>query len=104
MPLTTHAPCEAGSWCRGKLPPEGSDSCLEIMFPLSFREEAKKLWEKREEEWEREKKARDRLMNEVMALCDEVSLGSREPSFQLQPPALRRVTACRTQGRVSLLA
>ncbi|NWV05321.1 TCHP protein, partial [Ptilonorhynchus violaceus] len=32
-----------------------------------FREEAKKIWEKREEEWEREKKARDRLMTEVLA-------------------------------------
>ncbi|NXV81489.1 TCHP protein, partial [Atlantisia rogersi] len=32
-----------------------------------FREEAKKVWEKREEEWEREKNARDRLMNEVLA-------------------------------------
>uniref|UniRef100_A0A8B9NXX5 Trichoplein keratin filament-binding protein n=1 Tax=Apteryx owenii TaxID=8824 RepID=A0A8B9NXX5_APTOW len=32
-----------------------------------FREEAKKVWEKREEEWEREKKARDRLMSEVLA-------------------------------------
>ncbi|NWI26614.1 TCHP protein, partial [Sula dactylatra] len=32
-----------------------------------FIEEAKKMWEKREEEWEREKKARDRLMNEVLA-------------------------------------
>ncbi|KFM10619.1 Trichoplein keratin filament-binding protein, partial [Aptenodytes forsteri] len=32
-----------------------------------FREEAKKMWEKREEEWEREKAARDRLMNEVLA-------------------------------------
>ncbi|NWT18870.1 TCHP protein, partial [Vireo altiloquus] len=32
-----------------------------------FREEAKKIWEKREEEWEREKVARDRLMNEVLA-------------------------------------
>uniref|UniRef100_A0A8C8BI77 Trichoplein keratin filament-binding protein n=1 Tax=Otus sunia TaxID=257818 RepID=A0A8C8BI77_9STRI len=32
-----------------------------------FREEAKKVWEKREEEWERERAARDRLMNEVFA-------------------------------------
>ncbi|NXC32005.1 TCHP protein, partial [Campylorhamphus procurvoides] len=32
-----------------------------------FTEEAKKVWEKMEEEWEREKKARDRLMNEVFA-------------------------------------
>ncbi|XP_051489710.1 trichoplein keratin filament-binding protein isoform X1 [Apus apus] len=32
-----------------------------------FREEAKKVWEKREEEWEREKAARDCLMTEVLA-------------------------------------
>ncbi|XP_041265962.1 trichoplein keratin filament-binding protein, partial [Onychostruthus taczanowskii] len=32
-----------------------------------FREEARKIWEKREEEWEREKVARDRLMSEVLA-------------------------------------
>ncbi|NXU06634.1 TCHP protein, partial [Buphagus erythrorhynchus] len=32
-----------------------------------FREEVKKIWEKREEEWEREKVARDRLMSEVLA-------------------------------------
>ncbi|TRZ23150.1 hypothetical protein HGM15179_004004 [Zosterops borbonicus] len=32
-----------------------------------FREEAKKIWEKREEEWQREKVARDRLMSEVLA-------------------------------------
>ncbi|NXB75032.1 TCHP protein, partial [Donacobius atricapilla] len=32
-----------------------------------FKEEAKKIWEKREEEWEREKVARDRLMSEVLA-------------------------------------
>uniref|UniRef100_A0A8V5GQ00 Trichoplein keratin filament-binding protein n=2 Tax=Melopsittacus undulatus TaxID=13146 RepID=A0A8V5GQ00_MELUD len=32
-----------------------------------FREEARKMWEKREEEWQREKAARDRLMNEVLA-------------------------------------
>ncbi|NWX21876.1 TCHP protein, partial [Aegotheles bennettii] len=32
-----------------------------------FREEARKVWEKREEEWEREKVARDRLMSEVLA-------------------------------------
>ncbi|XP_014373308.2 trichoplein keratin filament-binding protein [Alligator sinensis] len=32
-----------------------------------FREEAKQVWERREEEWEKERKARDRLMNEVLA-------------------------------------
>ncbi|XP_074700122.1 trichoplein keratin filament-binding protein isoform X2 [Strix aluco] len=31
-----------------------------------FREEVRKVWEKREEEWERERMARDRLMNEVL--------------------------------------
>ncbi|KFW01005.1 Trichoplein keratin filament-binding protein, partial [Eurypyga helias] len=38
----------------------------EAELQTMFREEAKKVWEKREEEWEREKTARDRLMNEVM--------------------------------------
>ncbi|XP_069070827.1 trichoplein keratin filament-binding protein isoform X2 [Pleurodeles waltl] len=32
-----------------------------------FREEAKQVWAKREEEWERERRARDRLMKEVFA-------------------------------------
>ncbi|XP_062446324.1 trichoplein keratin filament-binding protein, partial [Rhea pennata] len=39
----------------------------EAELQIIFREEAKKVWEKREEEWEREKKARDRLMSEVLA-------------------------------------
>lgn len=45
----------------------------EVILPLSFREEAKKMWEKREEEWEREKVARDRLMSEVMTTIDDAS-------------------------------
>lgn len=49
-----------------------------MILPLSFSEEAKKVWEKREEEWEREKKARDRLMSEVMTFFDEVSLLVRQ--------------------------
>ncbi|KAK2522869.1 Tchp [Columba guinea] len=40
----------------------------EAELQMIFREEAKKVWEKREEEWEREKKARDRLMSEVLAV------------------------------------
>ncbi|XP_066465936.1 trichoplein keratin filament-binding protein [Tiliqua scincoides] len=32
-----------------------------------FREEAKQVWQKREEEWEKERQARDRLMVEVLA-------------------------------------
>ncbi|NXC85620.1 TCHP protein, partial [Cercotrichas coryphoeus] len=39
----------------------------EAELEIIFREEAKKIWEKREEEWEREKVARDRLMSEVLA-------------------------------------
>ncbi|NXR26295.1 TCHP protein, partial [Cinclus mexicanus] len=39
----------------------------EAELETMFREEAKKMWEKREEEWEREKVARDRLMSEVLA-------------------------------------
>ncbi|XP_067395547.1 trichoplein keratin filament-binding protein isoform X2 [Emydura macquarii macquarii] len=38
----------------------------EAEFQTIFREEAKQVWEKREDEWERERKARDRLMNEVV--------------------------------------
>lgn len=30
-----------------------------------FREEAQRVWEKREAEWEKERKARERLMHEV---------------------------------------
>ncbi|NXY78763.1 TCHP protein, partial [Glareola pratincola] len=39
----------------------------EAELQIMFSEEAKKVWEKREAEWEREKVARDRLMNEVLA-------------------------------------
>ncbi|KAM6318289.1 trichoplein keratin filament-binding protein [Podargus strigoides] len=39
----------------------------EAELQVMFREEVKKVWEKREEEWEKQKMARDRLMNEVLA-------------------------------------
>ncbi|NXT49875.1 TCHP protein, partial [Pluvianellus socialis] len=39
----------------------------EAELQTMFSEEAKKVWDKREEEWEREKAARDRLMNEILA-------------------------------------
>ncbi|XP_039361263.1 trichoplein keratin filament-binding protein isoform X2 [Mauremys reevesii] len=47
------------------------EKAREAELETIFREEAKQVWEKREEEWERERKARDRLMNEVLAgrLC-----------------------------------
>ncbi|XP_030438466.1 trichoplein keratin filament-binding protein isoform X1 [Gopherus evgoodei] len=47
------------------------EKAREAELETIFREEAKQMWEKREEEWERERKARDRLMKEVLAgrLC-----------------------------------
>lgn len=35
------------------------------VFHIIFREEAQRVWEKREAQWEKEKKARERLMHEV---------------------------------------
>ena len=55
------------------MPEEYTGGLTSEITPLSFREEAKKVWEMMKEEWEREKVARDRLMNEVMTLLDEVS-------------------------------
>lgn len=39
----------------------------EAELQIIFREEARKVWEKREEQWKKERMARDRLMNEVLA-------------------------------------
>jgi len=42
------------------------------------------VWEKREEQWKKERMARDRLMNEVMtSFFNEVSLGLTELLLQL---------------------
>lgn len=38
------------------------------MYYVYFREEAQRVWEKREVEWEKERKARERLMYEVNCL------------------------------------
>ncbi|XP_030215459.1 trichoplein keratin filament-binding protein [Gadus morhua] len=38
----------------------------EAQFTLLYREEAQSVWEKREAEWEKERKARERLMREVL--------------------------------------
>lgn len=50
------------------------------------------MWEKREEEWHREKAARDRLMSEVRIFLDEVSPGSSyNPPHSSRPqPSLPR--------------
>ena len=37
----------------------------EAELELLYQEEAAKIWEKREAEWEKERKARERLMQEV---------------------------------------
>lgn len=39
-----------------------------LSISFSFREEAQHVWEKREAEWERERKARERLMHEVQSI------------------------------------
>ncbi|KAA0716737.1 Trichoplein keratin filament-binding protein [Triplophysa tibetana] len=39
----------------------------EAEFDILYREEAQRVWEKREAEWEKEKRARERLMREVLA-------------------------------------
>ncbi|MEQ2220708.1 hypothetical protein ILYODFUR_008125 [Ilyodon furcidens] len=38
----------------------------EAEFDVLYREEAQRVWEKREAQWEKEKKARERLMQEVL--------------------------------------
>ena len=49
----------------------------EAELELLYQEEAAKIWEKREAEWEKERKARERLMQEVNSnksskqACDE---------------------------------
>lgn len=37
-------------------------------FCLFYREEAKRMWEKREQEWEAERLARKKLISEVIAI------------------------------------
>uniref|UniRef100_A0A673Z8V7 Trichoplein keratin filament-binding protein n=1 Tax=Salmo trutta TaxID=8032 RepID=A0A673Z8V7_SALTR len=39
----------------------------EAEFDVLYREEAQRVWEKREAEWEKERRARERLMQEVLA-------------------------------------
>ncbi|XP_014432589.2 trichoplein keratin filament-binding protein [Pelodiscus sinensis] len=63
-----------------------------------FREEAKQVWEKREEEWERERKARDRLMNEVLAgrMCQiqekmELNRHAQEESVKYREQLIREL-------------
>ncbi|KAM4763289.1 trichoplein keratin filament-binding protein isoform 2-T2 [Cyanocitta cristata] len=70
-----------------------------------FREEAKKMWEKREEEWEREKKARDRLMNEVLAgrqrqIQEKMQLNRRaqEESIKYREQLIKELEEAKKEG------
>lgn len=51
---------------------------------MIFRDEAARMWTKREAEWERERLARERLMAEVQKLCVQQK---------------RHLLLCRTAGR-----
>ncbi|KAM9371604.1 trichoplein keratin filament-binding protein [Phaethornis superciliosus] len=71
-----------------------------------FKEEAKKVWEKREEEWEREKKARDRLMTEVLAgrqhqIQEKMELNRRaqEESIKYREQLIRELEEAKEQRR-----
>ncbi|NXD50788.1 TCHP protein, partial [Corvus moneduloides] len=70
-----------------------------------FREEAKKMWEKREEEWEREKKARDLLMNEVLAgrqrqIQEKMELNRRaqEESIKYREQLIKELEEAKKEG------
>uniref|UniRef100_A0A8C5SZG1 Trichoplein keratin filament-binding protein n=1 Tax=Laticauda laticaudata TaxID=8630 RepID=A0A8C5SZG1_LATLA len=54
-----------------------------------FREEARQVWEKREEEWGREQKARDRLMAEVLAEREQQIQQKMEQNRQAQQESVR---------------
>lgn len=43
------------------------------MYLNYFREEAQRVWEKREAQWEKERKARERLMQEVKQASNQTS-------------------------------
>ncbi|KAM7034315.1 trichoplein keratin filament-binding protein isoform 2-T2 [Acridotheres tristis] len=72
-----------------------------------FREEAKKIWEKREEEWEREKVARDRLMSEVLAgkqrqIQEKMELNRRaqEESIKYREQLIRELEKAKERTRL----
>ncbi|KFO95835.1 Trichoplein keratin filament-binding protein, partial [Calypte anna] len=78
----------------------------EAQLQTIFKEEAKKVWEKREEEWEREKKARDRLMTEVLAgrqrqIQEKMELNRRaqEESIKYREELIRELEEAKEQRR-----
>ncbi|NXK92692.1 TCHP protein, partial [Formicarius rufipectus] len=71
-----------------------------------FTEEAKKVWAKMEEEWERERKARDRLMNEVFAgrqrqIRERMRLNRRaqEETMKYREQLIRELEEAKEQSR-----
>ncbi|XP_034990269.2 trichoplein keratin filament-binding protein isoform X2 [Zootoca vivipara] len=56
------------AWMKGVIEEQLQlEKAREAELETVFREEAKQVWEKREQEWEKERKAQDRLMAEVLA-------------------------------------
>uniref|UniRef100_A0AAY4AZ03 Trichoplein keratin filament-binding protein n=1 Tax=Denticeps clupeoides TaxID=299321 RepID=A0AAY4AZ03_9TELE len=99
----------------------------EAEFEILHREEAKKMWEQREAEWDKEKRARERLMHEVLLgrqqqlekkmlenrLAQEESLRRREELIQElelerqtqrqeREQAERQKTSCEEEARTQL--
>ncbi|XP_026178582.1 trichoplein keratin filament-binding protein [Mastacembelus armatus] len=62
----------------------------EAEFDLLYREEAQHVWEKREAQWEKERKARERLMHEVLAGRQQQLELKMQKNREAQEESLRR--------------
>ncbi|XP_041756402.1 trichoplein keratin filament-binding protein [Coregonus clupeaformis] len=62
----------------------------EAEFDVLYREEAQRVWEKREAEWEKERRARERLMQEVLAGRQQQLEVKMQENLQAQEESLRR--------------
>ncbi|KAM9392708.1 trichoplein keratin filament-binding protein isoform 2-T2 [Pholidichthys leucotaenia] len=62
----------------------------EAEFDILHREEAQHVWEKREAQWEKEKKARERLMHEVLAGRQKQLQLKMQKNREAQEESLRR--------------
>uniref|UniRef100_A0A8C8JEI5 Trichoplein keratin filament-binding protein n=1 Tax=Oncorhynchus tshawytscha TaxID=74940 RepID=A0A8C8JEI5_ONCTS len=62
----------------------------EAEFDVLYREEAQRVWEKREAEWEKERRARERLMQEVLAGRQQQLDVKMQENRQAQEESLRR--------------
>lgn len=62
----------------------------EAEFNLLYREEAQHVWEKREAQWEKERKARERLMHEVLTGRQQQLELKMQKNREAQEESLRR--------------